>query len=77
MLDSRRRCVKKSSRSLALHSPSLATRDDRAWIDGLVVFLHFDHLAFLVDQISDAARRLVGRVIDAIFLARVAAEITQ
>src|ERR1700756_3372450 len=62
---------------LGFHMPSLAAGHDRARIDGVAVFLHLDHLAFFVDQISHATSSFVAGVVDAIFLAGVAAKIAQ
>src|SRR5947209_20582799 len=59
----------------ALHSSSLAAGDHGGRIEGIAILLHLHHLAIFVYQVGHAPSSLVGRVIDAVFPAGIAAHI--
>src|SRR5437899_2111370 len=69
--------VSRLTARLFLRFAAFAERDDLRRIDRFVVNLHLDNFAFFVDQIIDASRRFVFRIVKAVLLGHVAAPVTQ
>ncbi len=63
--------------ALALKLPAFANVNDLGWVNRVIVELHFDDLAFLIDEEIDAAADLAFIVVEAVLAGHVATPVAQ